>query len=684
MNIRLSLMIFAAVLSAVVRMSEATISETVTVPTEKYTAYIVPEPGTDLELIIVPVVCRKIVSSTILAQDTSDTVIWKRDEKTSTPAQHVYKTYRNGVADEIAPVLSSREWVWIHGILRPSCPGGAGPGPVPLEEFNVDVPGVDIDIYDLLKRGQDEEELEESAGGFVCVAGSLKKIVIRKVKPEARFRDAWTQLFIDSAKVKVWTSPAKTTQITSGHKFTAAELPRDLWVEGVAASDDARDVQLRAYYKTPPLKAMPTEDKVRFTVLKVDLNIWNGGSDLDNGQDPGPQGSQVADADEESVGSYLLVNWDDDDADGTMNADGTWSALPVPDLTENSVANEDNLAKLKPAVQPLLDTGTIELEVSGTDAGRVKLWTQSTKGTPVTLTSNKKTWNLANSTEKADFQNFMNNGYWIEGADVGTAERGVTFTLRYKDSGGTEVCNDVCKATVVKINLANAVYRDNMLDLWGIGQNSRGHDALVWRYAGTCTKTDLTNDANFILIEMDGPTDNRNLTTITQQQGYPAYGCFRNPSITYVQRLRILAAAHALVQRANAIELIASDAVLPANWNGSLDTITYLRCDGLVEVCYEVNGVDVWGMERDPDNHTVHYDIHDQADNWTYSPTWGTWSAGANNQPDNLEEHNDFDLVGWADTLMPATQCGNVAPVEADTQLGEQNLCQPIGSTGGN
>jgi hypothetical protein len=50
----------------------------------------------------------------------------------------------------------------------------------------------------------------------------------------------------------------------------------------------------------------------------------------------------------------------------------------------------------------------------------------------------------------------------------------------------------------------------------------------------------------------------------------------------------------------------------------------------------------------------------------------------------HLEEHNDFDGVGWADTLMPATQCGNVAPDEADTQLEEQNLCQPVGSTGGN
>jgi hypothetical protein len=421
-------------------------------------------------------------------------------------------------------------------------------------------------------------------------------------------------------------------------------------------------------------------DEVNMTVISADLDIWNGGSDLDNGQTAGSQGSQVADADEENVGAYLLVNWDDDDADGVMNNDGTWTTLPVPDLTENSVANEDNLAKLKPSLEPLLDKGTVELEVSGTDAGKVKIWTQSNKVTEVTLTSNKKTWNLANSTEKTGFQSFMSDGYWIEGTDVGTAERGVTFTLRYKDSGGLNVCNDICKSTVVMINLGNAVYRDNAWPWIG----NRGHGALVWRYAGTCIKSDITNDVNFILIEMDGPTDNRDLTTITRQQDLPRYGCFRNPTISYVQRLRIIAAARELAARANNITYSAENTLEPVNCNGHLDAITALRCDGLIEACYEINGVDVWGMERTPDNNTVHYDIDDQADNWGYDTTWHTWSQGTNGLPDNLEEHNDFDLVGWTDTLQPATQCGHVAPETAATQFGQQNLCQPIGSTGGN
>ena len=56
-----------------------------------------------------------------------------------------------------------------------------------------------------------------------------------------------------------------------------------------------------------------------------------------------------------------------------------------------------------------------------------------------------------------------------------------------------------------------------------------------------------------------------------------------------------------------------------------------------------------------------------------------------NGCPDNLEEHNDFDGIGnWDDTLMPATQCGHMTPVLAETKFQPRNLCVPVGSTGGN
>lgn len=436
-----------------------------------------------------------------------------------------------------------------------------------------------------------------------------------------------------------------------------------------------------------PLYGTFSESAYVFTIIKVDLDIWNGGSDLDNGEDAGSQGAQVPDADEESVGAYLLVNWDDDDGDGTMSADGSWSSEPKPDLDESTaITDEDNLAQLKPNLEPMLDEGTVELEVSGADKDKIKLWEKKTKETEVTLTSNKKTWDLSNSTQKSEFEDFIANSLWIEGIDEGSAERAVTFTLRYKDSGGTEICDDVNKATVVMINLADAVYRDNML--WS--QNARGHSAIVWAFDGPMTSANLSDDTKFKIVEMQGPTKNRTLATITQDASYPARGCYTSSGLTYIQRLKILKTALSLVPGGMGYPTLGGNVLEPKNtWDGALNTVTHLRCDGLIEMCYEIIGVDVWGMERTPDSSTVHYDISDQSDNWNYNPVLGTWSNSSNNERDNQEEHNDFDFtlwfVGdWDDTLMPATQAGYVTPDNGDTKFSSQDLCKPVGSTGGN
>jgi hypothetical protein len=129
--------------------------------------------------------------------------------------------------------------------------------------------------------------------------------------------------------------------------------------------------------------------------------------------------------------------------------------------------------------------------------------------------------------------------------------------------------------------------------------------------------------------------------------------------------------------------VLGAQVIEPSPWDGRLDTITKMRCDGLVEACYELNDVEVWGMLREPVG-IVHYDITDQSDQWSYNATTGNWSPESNQTPDNLEEHNDFDTVGWADTLLPATQCGHVTPADADTRFEKQDLCTPVGSKGGN
>ena len=311
-------------------------------------------------------------------------------------------------------------------------------------------------------------------------------------------------------------------------------------------------------------------------------------------------------------------------------------------------------------------------------ASTVKLWRYGSKGEELVLTDSKRTWDLSDSEQKFDlFYNVCYYGLWIEGIAPSGSEKDVTFVFRY-EYGYQEVGSDTVNATVVMINLGDAVYRDNMF--WS--QGSRGHAALVTAFTGPCTRASLQDDTRFTLIEMDGPTDNRTLDTITNAPGYPCYGCFTNTQITYVGRLRVLAAARALVARAADIAYELNDALLPGSWNGHLDTITHLRCDGLVEVCYEINGIDVWAMRRS--DGTYNFNIASTTDNWTYYETTNIWVAGGNGLPDNLEEHNDWDNAFWRDTLMPATQCGHVTLQNAITRFTAQNLCVPIGSTGGN
>ncbi len=410
----------------------------------------------------------------------------------------------------------------------------------------------------------------------------------------------------------------------------------------------------------------------RIGSIEVDLKIFNGGNDLDNGEEGPVQGAEILDEDEENVGAFLLVNWDDDDADGKMNDDGTWTKNPVPDLTENPVANEDNLAKLIPTITPLPEEGTAELHlVSG--GNKIKLWSTSTKDSQVSLTAGKLSWDLSNPTERANFEKLGTDGLWIEGVKK-SSEKEIKFTLKYLKEGNP-VGDDTVVATSVMINLGNAVHREGDIPY----MKKRGHAAIVYKFIGECNKEDLSDDKKFLIIET-GPLRVRGDHSLETITGYSPWGCFTTGSVGYVDQLKILQAAKSLVGRIP--WAMFHNALMPAKWDGKLTTIKRLRCDGLVEVCYEKNGIDVWGMERVPEGNKINYDIADQTDNWTYKNH--RWWPRSNKWPDNLEEHNDFDGRGWEDTLMPATQCGKVKPVNAATKLTKQDLCSPIGSKGGN
>jgi hypothetical protein len=192
-----------------------------------------------------------------------------------------------------------------------------------------------------------------------------------------------------------------------------------------------------------------------------------------------------------------------------------------------------------------------------------------------------------------------------------------------------------------------------------------GHSGVVVDYSGACTPSDLSNSNNFWVIDMGigGPFE-RALTTFTGVPSTPSFGCYSSADLDYYDRLRIIKTAQALLARAPIIYTF-FDVLSPDNWNDTIVNISGVRCDGLAEVCYEINNKNVWGKIV---TGVVHYDI--RVDSYQ-------------------DEHNDIVAAPelWKYRLAPATQCGHESTYRGtswQTTLYPLNLCQPIGHTGGN
>ncbi|MGI6124208.1 MAG: PKD domain-containing protein [Acetivibrionales bacterium] len=450
----------------------------------------------------------------------------------------------------------------------------------------------------------------------------------------------------DSSALSVWTNAKKGAgnRVTLPATYsTPAGMPRELWVEGIAESG-IRGGQLSLTYT---LGWQTFSDIIKITVHNVNLSIWNGrGADL----------KPVADADEYTLGAYLLVNSDDDNRNN------------MPDCYDPAVNGEDDLAKIT-LDWGAFTTGTLELITTGAN---YRIWQSSTKQTEQTIF----TWDLASVTPPSTL--------WVEGFHRSDSERDVVFELRY--TLGTTTVSDTVKATVVQINLGNAVYRENAL--WYLGMTERGHSGIVTDFVGAVTREDLLNPTKFRVTEMNGPHV-VSLATITDDPDLIAWGCYANVSqMTFAKRLQIVKMAKELVGRAVSIDYTAGNVVRPVDWDGTSGNITHLRCDGLVEVCYELNEINVWARARSIGGTTTYnYPIQDQTDVFHLDDISWCLIPPKNDLPDNLEEHNwhTISLVWFMDKpyqLWPATQIASTAG--AHTMFTKQNLCMPIGCTGGN
>ncbi|OGV68035.1 MAG: hypothetical protein A3K18_28275 [Lentisphaerae bacterium RIFOXYA12_64_32] len=377
-------------------------------------------------------------------------------------------------------------------------------------------------------------------------------------------------------------------------------------------------------------------------VVEVDLDIANGGSDLDNGEvDNSPPSALLAEADEgdpTGEGAFLLVNWDDDDADGAINAAGSgWVSVPVPDLDENPVLDEDNLAKVKLSLTPAMTVGTLELQLDS-GAASVKIWDTATKGSAVTDLD----WDLATEAPPSEL--------WVEGRSF-SPEKGVVLKLRYKAPAGNEVDNDKVKATVVLIKLAVGLHREMASAI-----SDLGHAGLLTAFTGNCTKNDLLDSAKYEVTEMQADPDTCVRTTWKAfHSAAPVYWGQYDNSPTYTQRLRILLAAK-YIFTGGTTKYTAANVLEPGDWNGQLANVAALRCDGLVELCHEWSGLSVWGR------------IVDGATHYSLSAYLG--------------EHNQ--LVGnWKKNLFPATQSAHESTYKGsawDTAFSLIDAVEPLGT----
>ena len=227
--------------------------------------------------------------------------------------------------------------------------------------------------------------------------------------------------------VDVFENSDKTNPISSGQTYQLNALPKTLYVEGDAASGALRDIEIKLEYTKGEVTI---DDKIKVTVVKVDLDIYNGqaGSLV-------PETDQDSDAieDEEDIGAFAVANLNDTNGDGY--ADNDDNHRPVT-ANGNLGDDEDDLMKLvlrKPL--PTGVGGTVKLTI---ESGNVKIWSDGIKTTEET-------------TLEFSTNNFVGDTIeWYVEARAATALQGISLEYEFKPTGtDTWLVLDRVKATGV-------------------------------------------------------------------------------------------------------------------------------------------------------------------------------------------------------------------------------------------
>ena len=174
----------------------------------------------------------------------------------------------------------------------------------------------------------------------------------------------------------------------------------------------------------------------------------------------------------------------------------------------------------------------------------------------------------------------------------------------------------------------DAVYH-NLTGLYSIA--GYDHAGIYYGYTGG----DRADLANHRVIEVGGLFDvvrENSFADFVGGENKYYYGAYTNPTITASQRAAIIATAEDFRDNSNLTYTFFGQIDWNGlDWDGTIADLDNIRCDGLVECCYEMNGVDVWGREgthfsivQYPEEHNDMPDFynHDTSDGMREDPRW--------------------------------------------------------------
>jgi len=245
--------------------------------------------------------------------------------------------------------------------------------------------------------------------GTVNGEDDLVEITLDKVQPETLTGEVTLKVLSGGSNIKVWTTSTKGTEITLPKTYsTPADLPKNLYVEGYSASGSVRDVTLALEFT---VGGQTFDDRIKATVVKVDLDA-----------------SEVDDRKEICEGQWVPLNGDNDNNNTTADKDES-----------GTVTGEDDLVMITLAqVIPNELTGVVTLKPTA-GGSKIKVWTNSTKGTEITLPETYST--------PADLPKYL----YLEGYSDSSSVRDVELALEFTVEGKTLADN--LKVTVYRTEL---------------------------------------------------------------------------------------------------------------------------------------------------------------------------------------------------------------------------------------